>query len=386
VDLPFQAHRLPKRDAWGKDKVVQDFSLFHALFTFDIPKAQFRVVENGVEVQESTNAFSENGMMRMSTAGKDTVEVSSYRHPRYQPNRGILYSASWIMPDFEKDGTAEFGVFNGDENGGIESGLFFRANKGRLFAVRVTRTSSGVVESLMQFDLPEGADLTKGCLYDIQGQWRGIGSYLFMVTTVVGTTVLVMPLLGTLDAISVDNPALRIAQRVVPGTEEITIYCGCIDYTSEGGVNEKLQYASTYAIDKIVSSNAGLIAVRIPTRIGIRTYSRDAQLVRISIQADKKADYALYLSRNPASVTATGWTVINSGSYIESTSTISAVNLGLSRLITPFSVAANTIVERDNPFPEKISFHLTAGDILFLVCISGSGVSTTAILEFGEET
>lgn len=108
-----QANALPKMDAWGRPKVILDRSLFHALFTYDVPKRLFRVLENEVEVTSSTAAASVDGMLRLNSAGLTSVEVSSYRHPRYQPNRGILYSSAWIFPNWGKDATTEVGLFNG---------------------------------------------------------------------------------------------------------------------------------------------------------------------------------------------------------------------------------------------------------------------------------
>jgi hypothetical protein len=371
-----QANALPKMDAWGRPKVILDRSLFHALFTYDIPKRLFRTLENDVEVTSSTAATSVDGMLKMNSAGLTSVEVSSYRHPRYQPNRGILYSSSWIFPNWQNDATTEVGLFNGSQ-----SGLFFRIRSGKVHAVR---RSLGV-DYAEEIALPAGADLTKGSLYDIQGQWRGVGSFFFFITHNKGTTIHTMSLLGTRDAVTIDNPAMKIAMKITNHTQSAIAYCGCIDYSSEGGINERLQYGSTYVLDKSVSAGAGLFAIRSPLLINGLPNTRDTQLARITVQADKKSDFSLYYTRNAAAVTATGWTAINNGSYLESTSTITATNVALAQFVSVFTLAANDQVTRDNPFPEKIDFYITAGDTMFFRCASGTGVSTTCIVEVGEE-
>lgn len=376
MDSPFQHNRLPKLDSWGRHKSVTDHSLFHGLFTFDIPQSLWKIVENGTEVTSSVNATSSNGMLKMDSTGLSSLEVSSYRHPRYQPNRGILYSASWILPDWQSDATVDFGLFND-----TESGFFFRVRSGRVYAVRLTLST----EYEEEINLPQGADLSKGCLYDIQCQWRGVGSFFFYITYNLGTTVHTMNLLGTLSAISVNNPALHVAQRIIPNTNDAVAYCGCLDYTTEGGENERLVYANVPVIDGVVSEGDGLIAIRIPTTINGNHYSRDAKIGRIYVHADKKSDFEMYVSRDASSVTATGWTAVNSGSFIESADSITAVDATKGRLVSTFAIQAGGSDSRANPIPEQIDFYLTAKDIMFLKCTSGASVTASALIELGEE-
>src|SRR6056297_3572231 len=78
-------------DAWGRTKVINDYTMFHGLWTYDVYKTMWIVKENELEVLGTpTLAYSENGMLVVENG----AEVISRRNPRYQPNRGLLYSTA----------------------------------------------------------------------------------------------------------------------------------------------------------------------------------------------------------------------------------------------------------------------------------------------------
>jgi len=102
-------------DAWGTQLIVEPHSLFHGLFTFDIP---FRVWEGHVDgvtedLRTSTKITSLNGMASIATDGtvNQVVYMHSRRHPRYQANRGHHYASSIIIPTPNDLAVQDFGLF-----------------------------------------------------------------------------------------------------------------------------------------------------------------------------------------------------------------------------------------------------------------------------------
>ena len=108
-------------DAWKRQKVVIDRSIFHGMFTFSIPSQTWKELFDDVEQSIITKAQSVDGE-GVFTSGtlNQKVRVSSYRFPRYEPNRGHLYSVSAFMPSPTASGERNFGIFY------KESGVFFR--------------------------------------------------------------------------------------------------------------------------------------------------------------------------------------------------------------------------------------------------------------------
>lgn len=373
---PFIDLRLPDTDAWGTRKTTIDKSVFHGMFTYDVPAKMWFVRENNVEVPNSTatGGVSEGGMLKVISQGNNTA-VASRRHPRYQPNRGHLYSSSIILPDPDADGIREWGSYT------VENGVFFRLESGTLYAVR--RSMS--VDYAEEIELAPGADISKGCLYDIQMQWRGVGDVMFFVSTNAGTKIHHMKLLGILDAVSIANPALPTRFECEKKTEDVTLYCGCVDITSEGGELDREQYGSVIAEDiATVGTGSGIIAIRSPAQINGSANTRDIRLARVGAYCDKKATFAMYMFRDPTAITTTGWTAVGGGSYTEKADSITAYDTSKMQLILKYPVAAATFSSITNPADQTIDFFIVHGDYLFIEGFASTGTSTASI-EWGEE-
>ena len=144
------------------------------------PKASFKELFNGSELIGSfNNASSVNGKLHLeagATLDDDTV-LRSFRNPRYEPNRGHIYSISAFMPSPTALGVREFGIFT------EESGVFFRLKSdGDLYAVyRTTLSGTGLVETEEKITIPFDLDLAMGNIFDIQFQWRGVGNISFYI-------------------------------------------------------------------------------------------------------------------------------------------------------------------------------------------------------------
>jgi len=79
-------------DAWGRLKAVNDDSLFHGMFTYNVPVSTWYEAINGV-VGATTNCTSEDGALKV-TAGatlNDDTYLRCYLYPRDEPNRGSLF-------------------------------------------------------------------------------------------------------------------------------------------------------------------------------------------------------------------------------------------------------------------------------------------------------
>ena len=85
-------------DAWTRPKAVIDKSLIHGLFTASVPREVWKEVVNDVETAGTasfTNCSSVFGLAHVSSgpALNDVTCLDTFRSPRYEPNRGHLYSS-----------------------------------------------------------------------------------------------------------------------------------------------------------------------------------------------------------------------------------------------------------------------------------------------------
>lgn len=368
-------------DAWGTPISMQPQSLFHSLFTYDVPSRLWLKYHNGVEVPTTTKIISNNGHLEVTA---DVViqktTIGSKRHPRYQPNRGHRYSASHWFNNPTATGTRDFGLFT------EENGVFFRLKDGLLYAV----LRRGGVEYPEQINLPFAVDFSKGNIYDIQFQWRGVGNYKFFIgnpATGRSELVHVIEHLGTRAGLSVYNPAMPVRMECVYINTPLTIYCGCVDVTSEGGLpSEKGMYASTISDPKTCTTNTPIIAIRQPNTILGQHNTRDCRLLRITISSDKKGVADFYMTRDDTALVGGDWTTVNGGigSYIEENKTATSLTLAKAHKVLPIDVQANITREVTNPDPQIVDFTFVHGDILIIVG-TGASASMTAIFEWGEE-
>jgi len=373
-------------DAWGAQKVTHDFSLFHGMFTFDVPPSMWLIYEDEVEVPNSTSTrgTSVNGYLNITSGASvnDSCWVESRRHPRYQPNRGLKYAASLGFKGANLDGILKAGLIVDSENG-----VYFKTiGDGELYACIM---NNGVETHTEQIVFPFDIDITKGNIYDIQMQWRGVGNIKFYVgnsSTGLLQLVHTIEFLNTLDEqLSVRNPALSLAFHAKNITQEVSMWCGCVDLTSEGGHIDREQYGEA-SITKTVNAGDAVIAVRNPTLApNGKINTRDLRLVRITIGADKKANYKAYQTRDPAAVTGGAWPQVKTGSFVEGNSTMTAINTGLMEEFSAFKIPAGTSLEKTNPSSESIDFFGIHGDYIVIVCETGVGVETDVNIEWGEE-
>jgi hypothetical protein len=370
-------------DAWGVQKVSLPYSLFSGMFTFDIPQTKWMMYHNGTQVYTSTNIISENseGVLR-TTEANHTLRIESRTCPRYQANRGHLFSTALWCPSKTAAGTREWGV------GTTENGVEFRLKAdGKLYAVL---RSGGVQKYEQEIDTSKvaGFDVEKGNVYDIQYQWRGVGNYKFFINL---THVHTFDHLGTLTALSMENPALPARIAATRTTEDVEVHVGCVDITSENGKSDQLEYGSAFATNVSTGTNTPILVIRQPLLIGSETNTRDLTLARISLNCSKKATFKVWTTRDATAFTGGTFVSINQGSYVECDSPdtkagavrVTAVNTTKLRFVTAANVEAAVPRDIDNPWPAGIVFPIVRGDYVVVTCTASTAVSD-AVIEFGE--
>lgn len=310
-------------DAWGRQKTITDYSLFHGICTFDVPNQVWEeqtVATNGDWTPLSvtgTNVSSVGGALecRSGTTLNAGGAVRSKRNPRYQPNRGHLYSTAVICPSPNADGIRRWGVFDGD------NGVYFELEgDGASHVLYAVRKSNGTVKTRQAVSLPTGFDVSKGHVYDIQYQWRGLGNYKWFADL---QEVYADEILGTLTELSVQNPALPASyESITHTTTEIKIQAGCVDITSEGGLSEGRQFATVSTGTTFYSAaNTGsaIIALRLPRTVTYNAATvnntRDIVLSKLTSWCRDEAATRVWFGRDTTAtnLAALTWTDLNGG-------------------------------------------------------------------------
>lgn len=380
------------QDAWGQQVVAQRYSLFHSMFTFDVPLALFRGEENGVEANLLTSTYitSSNGALNINTDGVSgsVTLLESRRHPRYQPNRSHSYSASIWIPVPASAAVQDFGLFT------TRNGVFFRCNvDGELYACVM---SGGVLtyeeKITLPDDFPDDFDISKGQNYDIQIQWRGVGDYFWYIEnpeTHVSELVHVARFLGKQTTLTMENPCLPIAYRVTSLGAADGMRSGCADISSSGGNKDREQYGE-HSVNRTVTAgttSGGVLALRNPNLApNGEINTRDLILARIIITAGGKAEYKVYQTRDATAITGGAWVTSRPGDFVEANTTFTA--LDYTKLLPPFSSfkpAAGETIIKENPSKDTIDFYGIHGDYLVIACVDGVNIDTQASIEWGIE-
>lgn len=310
-------------DAWGRQKVIRDKRLLHGLFTDSIPTNKWYEMLNGTELTSFTKASSLNGKMRL-TSGATPTDVSmlrTFNNPRYQPNRGLIYSSSIFCPNPTNDGVRDWGCFTD------YAGVFFRLKSDGLYVCIQSSTGTtpnALIENKIPTEnLPPEFDVSKGNIYDIQGQWRGVGDWHFFIgdpQTGVSTKVYTYKHLNLYTELSVFNPAMPIAFRCKNITEEVILECGCVDVSSEGGEIEDGQYSSITVNNEsgqlaLTGFNAPVMVIKSQKLFNTITNTRDATFLGLSAYSDQRAFVRIWRTRDETAITLNGqtWANLNDG-------------------------------------------------------------------------
>jgi hypothetical protein len=366
-------------DAWGRPKAIADHSIFHGMFTFNVPPEMWVEEVDAVEQVVTVNFTSKSGALLCTGVNGQTNTLLSKRHPRYQPNRGWLYSSSCIVDTAANAVNHDFGAFT------ETSGMFFRVNSGLLYAVLRTTINNVTTDDVRL--IPFTGDLTKGNVFDIQAMWRGVGNIKFLVNL---EEEYIFNHLGTLTELSVNNPAMPISFSL---NGLGSIRCGCVDLTSEGGSKDTRQLGFT-GTDEISLTNVetAVLVLQIEKYItyegGQVRNTMDAALRRISGFADDSTLFKAFYTRDASKFTGTTWSAVESGGVGQ----VQSINgdividnlLGMAR-IESTRIAANDSVSIDNPDELYGDFYMTGGDFIVVTMKAKNATSGGANLDWGTE-
>jgi hypothetical protein len=370
-------------DAWGSQKVSLPHSLVHGLFTFDVPQTQWFMFHGATQVYSSSNIVSVDGTgIVTANAANPVARLESRVTPRYQPNRGHLFSTAFWMPNKLNDGERDVGLIT------VENGVFFRLKSdGLLYACL---KSNGILtrEELIDTSGIVDFDVEKGNIYDIQYQWRGVGNYSFYINL---TKVHVFSMLGTLTALSMADPALPICSRPHALPKMSLSILDALILRVRTGRMIACSTGSVYAAATLNGTSLPLVVVHNPLTTNGKTNTRMLELARISINSDKKGLMRVWITRDPTAFTGMTLASVNYGSNVYSDSPDSAVgavratavDLAKLRLITSVPVQANVTSSVDNPSAARIDFPLARGDYL-VITVTMNTALCDAVIEYGE--
>lgn len=377
-------------DAWGVQKMSLPYSLFHGMFTFDIPAKMWFMYEGGTQVYTSTNIVSTDGAAVLTTsAGKTTLLLESRECPPYEPNRGVLFSTAVWCPSKTATGCVrEWGVQT------VGSGVFFRLKADGLLYAVLRSLGVETKEEVITTSGVSAFDIQKGNIYDIQYQWRGVGNYKFFINNVLVHT---FSNLGTLTALSMSNPALPIAFKVTTANAAVAncaIYVGCADITSENGKENTEQWGSAYA--QAVATNGAdkpVLVIHNPLLIGSMVNTRTIHLRTASFNNTKKCTFKIWRTRSAADITGETLVAGYGGkySYVQSDSTdmnvgavrgtaVTVANLEFIRAVTVEAAVRTSI---DLSF-DHLALNMVRGDYIVVTNDSVNG-SSDVVFGWGEE-
>lgn len=379
-------------DAWGRQKIYQDYSILHGMFTFNVPVSTWKEIYNDVE-QAITIATSVNGHLSMKAGANlnDENILCTFRNPRYRPNKGHLYSTAVILPNLTANGIREFGLFT------KESGVFFRLkSSGFLYAVVRTTVNSVTTED-EQLINTTGFDFSKGNVYDIQFQWRGVGNYKFFINL---KEVYCFNYLGTRTELSMWNPALPIGFRCENLGNNPEIICGCVDVATEGGDDNGKIYGSISVNNEsgqigITGYNVPIMAVRSKLTVNGKINTRDTIALLLSAYSSENGFIRVWATRDFTAITPNNQSWIDFGDghleYIiydtPDVATPMTFNTAKATLIFGCRIGADQTYSTSALFEGRTDIWLTPGDMFVFTMHRENGILANmgCTFEFAEE-
>ena len=402
-------------DAWGRPKSIIDHTIFSATWTFGVPNRvweQTDVDSTAFPVITSTygpidNVYvrsRENMLSVMSGTSSGIGHIcKSKTFPRYQPNKGQLYSTAVTCPNPTLVGERSFGL--GTSKNAISFVLEGDGANWELYARRIRSGTVETSEPLRQY-LPNDFDPSKGHVYDIQFEWRGVGNVYFFVDL---ELIYTDDILGTLDYLSVQDPAMPVyfSSTCKEDGTEVELLAGCADVASEGGGEPQTLFGSLSSGNDLLTLGAAdiptaVLAVKVPRTFdynGEEIYnSRGAILDKLSaFCASADTITSAWISRDYSATTvdALTWSSLpDSHILTASGNSVAPLNTAFqadfaagkfTKVLGEFT-AKDTKTEIVNT-SKNSDFKLSPGDI---IVITGTGIQSTgqlyaATLYYSEE-
>lgn len=366
-------------DSFGRQKTISDVSVFNGLFSYIISDRHWIEYHNGAEIPK-TNATSVNGALKLVSNG-GTSYLMSKRHPRCQPGRGRLVSNTIFIDNASR-------------------------TNGKLNAVIRTTIDGVVLEQREEVSLPEDYQPGAGNGYVIQSQ-GGVGDVAFFIG---GARVYKYKLNNNLSELTTSNATVPVGYEAInDGTirfgsfheqngiffewvfntpQETQLRCGCVDLTSEGGINDTLGFLSVVG-NEFTATNEVSLAIRVPRLYLGSMNTIDIQFARLKAYVSKKSSLEVWVTRDETALTVISgaWESVNGGNVEKFAPTVSGQitfdknKATMLDLLPSLPDINNT---QTNPTPDKIEAFITHGDIMIFF-IDGVSVDCRTIMQFGEE-
>ena len=367
-------------DAWWRNKVISDFSVFHWLFTYDIPADLWLKFDDWVENLASTRIISTDWQWHIKSWWTlwNSWFLRSKRHPRYQPNRWHLFStsaflsiptATWIRQIWLKNTIAW---------------VYFQLENGVLYAIILDKGLEKRKEEIAWITIN---DLQYWNLYDIQFQWRGVWDYFFYINQKLVHTI---SFLWTQTETTISNPAIS-ALFYCENTDwtEVEIKIGCVDITSEWGKREWAQYSSVAnaTTKAVTTANYPVLIAHSKDLLNWVPNTRDSLALRVNWSSDQKSFIKAYVTRDLTAMTWASFNDVKVWSWIEFDVVATAIDIAKCQLLWSRRIELdwNTEVSLPSNF---IDFYLTWGDYLIITIERENPTQTAnviASLEMWEE-
>ena len=379
-------------DAWGRPKVILDTSIFHGMFSHHVPMSLWYERINNVVQTSITNSTSVDGALQIQAGAalNNKTNLRSYRNPRYEPNRGFIYSTSAFIENPNALMNRSFGTAT------EENGAFFRLESGTLYGVVRTTRGGSTTEDKVELDTI-GIDLSKGNIFDIQYQWRGVGNYKFFINLkLVGS----FNYLGSLSELSMSNPANPLFFESENLGDNNIIRFGCVDVSSEGGKNNGKTYGSIGISNQtgsvpIIGYNVPVLVVRSKAIVDGKINTRDAIALLINAYSDSRSILRVWHTRDATAITLNNqtWTDFGDGhlEYIvydfPDVATPMTFNTAKAKLAFGCRVGQDVTYSSSALFDGKTEIYQTPSDIFIFTMHRENGIAANVgvTYEFAEQ-
>ena len=315
----------PTVDAFGRLRVSQPYTVFDSKNRF-VADAQFAESLAGSATITYTAAEAAVNL-NVTTASGDSAVRQSFRVMPYQPGKGLLILATFVMAEAEENLRQRVGYFNAD------NGIFFQLDgTTKSFVVRSSVSGSPVdtnaaTQANWNGDKLDGTgpsgitlDLTKSQIFWTDIEWLGVGNV--RCGFIINGQYIVC---HTFQNANLNN-TVYMTTAVLPVRYEITttgLIAGaatlkqiCSSVVSEGGYEQIAQpqvARRSTSLTGLGTTFVPLISIRLAsTGYGAVVLPRSANIFPAS--AD---DFEFVLVKNPTLTGSPSWSAVPSDSTVE---------------------------------------------------------------------
>ena len=355
-------------DAFGRLRVSEPYTLFDSQNRYAADN-QFDVATTGT----GTTTFLSNEAalkMEVTGAGVGSVTRQTYRSFPYQPGKGLLVLATFVMDSSTSANlTQQVGYFN-DSNG-----VFFKKNGSTLSFVMRTSTSGSVSDSRFanqadwNGDKLNGTgasgmtlDLTKPQILWMDFEWLGVGSvrcgFIINGQYIVCHTFDTANVYGS--SVYMTTATLPVRYEIVSATAAVaaSMKSICCSVVSEGGFEQtSIDHVArrTTILGTIGGTFLPLVSIRLASgRTGAVVLPNRVQVLPTTSQ-----NYEVALVKNPT-LTGASWTAVPTDSNVEYDVSATATTGG-SIVQTDYVTASGSSGVSNTSLPNAYNFDLQLG-------------------------